>query len=133
MKSASLVILLLIQCLILTDLNAQEFQTSPQYPTPGETVSFKYNPAGGPLEGQEVKAVAYIVDFDDENLQAVEIDLKKEGNAYTGSVASNETSRLVFFSIKSATTDKADSNNDTGFKFMFYDKSRKPVAGANAA
>ncbi|MAT53993.1 MAG: hypothetical protein CMN32_05890 [Saprospirales bacterium] len=133
MKSASLVILLLIQCLILTDLNAQEFQTSPQYPTPGETVSFKYNPAGGPLEGQDVKAVAYIVDFDDENLQAVEIDLKKEGNAYTGSVASNETSRLVFFSIKSATTDKADSNNDTGFKFMFYDKSRKPVAGANAA
>jgi peroxiredoxin len=133
MKSASLVILLLIQCLILTDLNAQEFQTNPQYPTPGETVSFKYNPAGGPLEGQEIKAVAYIVDFDDENLQAVEIDLKKEGNAYTGSVASNETSRLVFFSIKSATTDKADSNNDTGFKFMFYDKSRKPVAGANAA
>ncbi len=133
MNSASLVTLLLIQCFVFSSLHAQDFTIDPEYPTPGKTVSFTYNPAGGPLEGQDITAVAYIVDFDDENLQAVEIELKKESNAYSGKVASNETSRLVFFSFKSSASGKADSNNDTGFKFMFYDKSRKPVAGANAA
>lgn len=133
MKSASLATLLLIQCFVLSGLKAQQFHTDPEYPVPGETVNFEYNPAGGTLDGQEISAVAYLVDFDDDNVKAVEMDITKDGDTYKGKVASTETSRLVFFSFKAKGSDKADSNNDTGYKVMFCDKSRKPVAGANAA
>lgn len=134
MKSASLSTLLLIQCLILTGLSAQVFETEPQYPSPGETVSFEYNPTGGPLEGHDIIATAYVIDFElADGIQALEVNLKKTDNTYTGEITTDETNRLVFFSFSSADSDKADSNNDTGFKFMLYDKSHKPLAGANAA
>ena len=111
-------------------LSAQNLTFQPERPMPGETVQFRYNPAGTPLEGVETIYASALL-FAGERPDAVDVELKAEGDAFVGEIPTGTDIKALFVKIENEAGDKTDSNDDQGYSTMFYRDGRStPVQGA---
>ena len=100
----------------------------PAKPGPGESIQFTYSTAGTTLgESREIEAVAYIYDG---QLRAQPVSLQPAGNDWTGIIATNDSTRIVYVLFRK---DKVvDNNRDQGYSVMIF-RNGEPVKGALAA
>jgi thiol-disulfide isomerase/thioredoxin len=120
--------------LALNPIMAQRLTLSPEKPMPGEKIMITYNPAGSELEGLEsFDAIAYVFSTSKTLPEAFEIPLAKSGDSYTGSVTTGADATAVLFSFANEEAEKADANDDKGYKVLCYKEDRKTaVPGAYA-
>ena len=98
---------------------------------PGESISIKYDPAGSDLEGQEINAVAYVLEFG-ETPKAFDVAMAKSDNGYAGSFQTPANAQSVLVKFENGDGSKSDNNSDMGYHTMLY-KDSKPVMNAHAA
>lgn len=126
----------IFMCLFnLGTIQAQRLMLSPEKPLPGEIISVKYNPEGTPLHGVDMfDATAFLFGGDDKPPTAIELSLKKDGNAWVGQFSTQASTKAVLFSFKNEEEEKVDNNDESGFKVLMYQPNRTaPVQGALAA
>ncbi len=108
----------------------QSVKMNPSQPKAGETVSFTYTAADGPLADRAaIETVAYL--FNGKAPVAIEVTLAKKGNEYSGEFALDGTSRAFFLTFSDADSDAKDDNNEKGYGWMVYQADgNTPVQGA---
>jgi thiol-disulfide isomerase/thioredoxin len=114
--------------LLITGLAAQvkfeALQFSPQYPKPGQTVSFKYNAQLSPLiDEQQVDVVIYF--FTKKGVSVTEPKIAKAGKLYSGSFSVDTAASIIAFGF-SADKEK-DANGGKGYLVPIYTTGNKPV------
>ncbi len=113
-------------------LSAQHLVFQPERPMPGETIQFRYDPAGAPLEGAE-RIYATVLLFNGKMPEAIDVELKPAGAHFTGEVAAGADAKALFVKLENEAADKTDSNQEKGYWAMFYQAGRSaPVQGACA-
>jgi thiol-disulfide isomerase/thioredoxin len=128
MKQYSL--LLWVLCVCLTAQAQQRLQLTPAQPQPGATITITYNPKGTPLaNAEEIEAIAYLMEG--KFPIAREIALRAGNGVYTGTVATNDSTRALFFTFLQG--HQYDNNNDSGYYTLLYNQSGAPVPGAYLA
>ncbi|TAK46377.1 MAG: hypothetical protein EPO28_02550, partial [Saprospiraceae bacterium] len=120
--------------LSLNAASAQRLTLSPEKPMPGEKITITYNPAGSELEGLEsFDAIAYVFTTSETLPEAFEIPLAKNGDSFNGSVTTDAKTTAVLFSFANEDAEKADANDDVGYKVLCYKEDRETaVPGALA-
>jgi len=126
-KSLFLLTILLLS--VLTQ-GQQKLILEPAKPQPGAAVTIRYDPKNTPLFGVKgFEAYVYLLEGD---LPAVqELVLKEENGQYVATFNTNDTTRAFFISF--ASDDIWDNNGYKGYYSAIYDKTGKPVQGANLA
>ncbi|HYF30505.1 MAG TPA: TlpA disulfide reductase family protein [Chitinophagaceae bacterium] len=120
---------LLLVLFAITAQAQKSLSFQPEQPKAGETISIKYNPSATPLFGlDDITAYAYLL-YNASNPVVQEVQLKKEGQVYTGTITTNDSVRAVL--VKLVKDDKTDNNNDAGYHVLIYGNDGKPVQGAN--
>jgi thiol-disulfide isomerase/thioredoxin len=115
--------------LMCLHVSAQQSLTlQPEKPKAGEKIRITYDPSGTPLlNAGAIEATAYL--FEGTQPLAREITLVKKGNVFTGELATNDTTKAVFFSFSS--NDKRDNNtDDQGYSVLMYGADGKALPGA---
>lgn len=116
------------------DISIKPLQLQPAKPRPGDRITVRYNPSATILaELETVYATAYLMEG---TLPlAVEITLKKDKGAFTGTFATNDSTRAVFISFTGGEAPDAavDNNQDKGYYISLYDNAGKEVMGARSA
>jgi peroxiredoxin len=108
----------------------QALTITPAKPVPGGAITLKFDPKNTNLSGlTSIEGYAYLLEGKLPLVQAV--TLKKEGDAFIGSVKTNDTTKAVFFSFSNE--DIRENNNDEGYYTLLYDKKGMEVQGANLA
>lgn len=136
MKMTKILFTTLALLILFTSCGGPEFEgtfsISPDKPQAGEEITVMYDPAGTPLEGVEnVDMVAYLysVDLDD----AVGIEMKKEGQGFTGTFSTFPSTRgVVVKFVQKDDYENADNNNKEGYLIEIYDEDGNVVAGSKA-
>jgi len=109
--------------------NGENFSFNPQKPKPGEAIMINYDPAGTELENSiAIKMVAYFYGKDLKN--AVEYDLSKKQNSWTGKIATSDSTCGVVVLFYSG--EEKDNNKKNGYIINFFDKAGKTVQGSKA-
>lgn len=116
MKIKGLVIMMLFTSLHLQAKINLTFQ--PEHPQPGQIIQFRYHASDIP----DITAIAYLLSGNDLPV-AHEITLHQQGNEYTGSIATNDSTTAVFVLL---------ANGDNYYTLM-YGGDGKPVQGAALA
>lgn len=123
---------LLLWLFSITKVFAQEpspLTLSDPEPKPGQQITFTYNPAGTPLEGQTaITAIVYFLD----NIEnpAVELDLQPQKKTFRSVLNIPPTAKAFF--IKLIADNAVDNNHELGYIYLVYKKGQ-PVAGAYAS
>ncbi|HEK19509.1 redoxin domain-containing protein [Mucilaginibacter sp.] len=108
--------------------SAKHLQLSDDTPSAGEKISLNYSATGTPLDGKsDIKASVYFLD--NKKFPVSDIDLKKSGSELKGDFIVPANTKALFVKISSASI--IDTNDDNGYVYLVYDKSNKPVEGAN--
>ncbi len=110
-------------------LAAQNFQLMPAQPKAGESITIKYDPTGTDLEGQDVFAVAYILELG-ETPKAQDIAMAKSDNGYSGSFQTSSKAQAVFVKFEDETGEIVDKNNEEGYHTKIY-KDGQPTKDAH--
>ena len=120
--------------LLAFSVQAQHFSFTPEKPAPGEKVKLVYHPGHSALEGHEaIEVTAYFFENNDAP-SARSVDMAFKDGKFTGQVTTTSRTKAAAFSIGSADGKIYDDNDNTGFKFLCYQKDPiQPVAGAYAA
>ncbi|MGB8193876.1 MAG: hypothetical protein WCF67_18230 [Chitinophagaceae bacterium] len=131
MKISHAFSLLLVFFLAIGAQAQRNLTLEPQQPKPGETITIRYNTSATALFGiDDFDAFAYLLS--DKGLPVVQqVQLRKDGNTYTGSIQTNDSTRAVF--VKFAKESKIDNNSDEGYYTLMYDNEGKPLQGASLA
>ncbi|MCP3930633.1 MAG: TlpA family protein disulfide reductase [Bacteroidetes bacterium] len=110
---------------------SQNLILSPEFPSPGDEITFKYNPTGTQMEKAEsFDAIAYL--FEGDLPVAKEVQLKAINGIYKGSIETNTETKAVFFTFMNEEEDISDNNDDKGYSSLLYTPSSKtPVPGAS--
>ena len=104
-------------------------------PTPGQTVSLRYNPAGGPLEGQNhVYGIAYM--YNDYCWQLGDVELQSQSDgSWTGRFDVPANCGFVAFKFQNTLAlynTIVDNNDNQSFGYQLTDAaSQMPMPGAN--
>lgn len=114
-KSLFLIVLLLAT---FTAIAQQKFQYSPEKPRPGDQVEITYTPApaNGALDAA-VEAVVY--QYSGKQFIANDLMLRKEGNAWKGSVKIGDGISMLFFGFKQG--EDFDTNDNLGYYILVYE------------
>ena len=110
-------------------LSAQNFQVMPAHPEAGESITIKYDPKGTVLEGEEVFAIAYILELG-EGPVAQDVAMTKSDNGYSGSIPTSSKTEAVFVKFENETGEIVDKNNEDGYHTKIY-KGGKPTKDAH--
>ncbi len=110
-----LVVILLVSLQTFAQSN---FTFSPEKPQAGDAISISYTPSGTITNTTSpLNAVVYTLGNSGENTH--DIDLKKNGNVYTGSVKTDTADNFVFFSFSA--DGNYDNNSNNGYWIQLYD------------
>ena len=97
-KKLFLFLLLLVTSAVYSQ---QNFQYFPEHPKAGEVITFTYTPAGDIANTQSpVEGIVYgLGEFEPgRNMQtAADLELKREGNKYTGSFKTDTAQNFIWF------------------------------------
>ncbi len=105
------------------------FTFSPEKPQAGNAITISYTPSGTITNTTSpLNAIVYTLGNSGEN--AHDIDLKKDGNVYTGSVKTDTSDNFVFFSFSA--DGNYDNNSNNGYWVQLYDGDRLKK-GANSS
>lgn len=108
---------------------AEKFSVTPGNPKAGEEVTVKFNPEGTSLaEADKVEMIAYFysVDLD----EAKGIEMKKDGNLFTGVIKTSPQARGFIIKFKNGET--IDNNKGQGYVVNLYGSDGKMVPGSMA-
>lgn len=93
------------------------FKYTPEKPQAGDLITITYSPAGDIANSTSaLEAIVYSLGKGE---TANDIDLKKSGNTYTGTVQTDTSTTLVFFSFSA--DKKFDNNANNGYWIQLYD------------
>jgi len=106
-----------------TVFSQKNFTVSPEHPTPGDVVTFTYEPAGA-IAGTLTppKAVFYMISYTTtgfKNIGADDIKLTRNGNRYTGTIKTDTAANFVYLGFSS--NEQFDNNFNNGYYIMLYD------------
>lgn len=103
---------------------------TPEHPQPGETVQIEYDWLKGPLKNAEAIDVLVLV-YADKNAEAIEINLKHQGNKLTGVCSPGKNAQSMLIGFQSG--EQWDNNNGRGYFVDFYDHHNKKMPESIAA
>lgn len=108
---------------------APKFSLTPEKPKAGEEVTIKFNAAGTSLaEADNIEMVVYLYSVDLDEAKGVE--MKKEGDIFTGVIKTNPKTRGFIVKFKSGET--ADNNKGQGYIVNLYGSDGKMTPGSMA-
>ena len=111
-----LLLVAILFCAVNT-FGQSNFKFSPEKPQAGDVITITYTPAGDIADTKApLEAVAYYLGSKDYPLN--EIQLKKSGNEYTGTVKTDTSNNFVYFAFSA--DKKFDNNNNNGYWIQFY-------------
>ena len=94
------------------------FKYSPEKPKAGDVITINYSPSGTITNTTSpLKAIVYTLGNKDEKTN--DLDLKKTGDNYTGSVKTDTSDNFVFFSFSA--DNNFDNNANNGYWIQLYD------------
>jgi thiol-disulfide isomerase/thioredoxin len=105
------------------------FKFSPEKPQAGDIINISYSPAGD-IANTTSPIEAIVYSTTSKGQTADDINLKKSGNTYRGTVKTDTSSSFVFFSFSAG--EKFDNNFNNGYWIQLYDGD-KIKQGANAS
>ncbi|RYZ99510.1 MAG: redoxin domain-containing protein [Sphingobacteriaceae bacterium] len=100
---------------------------SNQYPEPGKTVTLKYDPGAGPLQGKNA-VLAKVFYVDGKVNPAEELDMKPDGKLFTVDVKIPDSAKV--FLVAFMNWPVVDNNAGKGYIYLL-NKDNKPVQGAH--
>ncbi len=115
----------------LSTLIAQEWQVMPEQPQAGEKMTIHYNPTGGELEGTDVYAIAYVLQYE-KMPDAHDVEMSVSDNGLTGHFQVPADAQAIMVKFTNEDGSKKDNNNDEAYHTMVF-KNGKPVKNAYAA
>jgi thiol-disulfide isomerase/thioredoxin len=123
--------LLVTASLSTHNLQAQSAVTfTPGKPTPGQKISFTYNPDGTALVGvKDPKALAYLVEGTAPVVQ--EITLNSNGTVYQGTITTTNTTLALFITFSKG--DVRENGKGLGYYTYLYSTDGNPLPGARKA
>ncbi|HEX2866070.1 MAG TPA: TlpA disulfide reductase family protein [Ignavibacteriales bacterium] len=106
-----------------------KFSFTPEHPKAGEEITVKFNPAGTILaDAQNIEVTAYLYSVDLDEAKGVE--MKKEGNIFTGVIKTSPQTRGLIIKFKDGET--ADNNKGQGYIVNLYGPDGKLIPGSMA-
>lgn len=129
MKTLNLI--LAIPCVLLMQSSfaqsTEALKLSNTMPSPGEKVTFTYDPTNTVLTGKKPEAIVYFLDG--KNYPAADVDLKSEGKMLKGEFTIPATAKALVFKFSEG--ENIDDNGGKGYMYTLF-KDKKPVPGAYA-
>jgi hypothetical protein len=112
---------ILITFLLFVAINSygqSNFSFTPEKPQAGEPITITYTPSGLITNTDlALEAVAY--NFPGKKgVSAQEIQMKKSGKVFTGTISTDTSSNLIFFKFSAG--DQIDNNNNKGYWIQLY-------------
>jgi thiol-disulfide isomerase/thioredoxin len=116
MQIKKLLLAAILFCAVNT-FGQSNFKFSPEKPQAGDLITITYTPGGDIANTtSSLEAVAYYLGSKDYPLN--EIQLKKSGNEYTGTVKTDTSNNFGYFAFSA--DKKFDNNNNNGYWIQFY-------------
>lgn len=118
-------------------INAQESRlvfANDAFPTPGQTISLRYNPTGGPLEGEPaVYGIAYM--YVDYQWQLADVEMQQHDGLWTGDFQVPADCGFLAFKFQNSLrlyNAIVDNNDDQSFGYQLVDPEQNvPMPGAS--
>lgn len=121
--------IILLTLLFATSCGPEELTEKFSYsdfPSPGDDVTIKYNPASTPLEGlTKVEMIVYLYEVEIE--KTVSVEMEKYGNGWIGEFETDESTRGAL--IKFMSDKLEDINNNRGYSVKLFENENE-VPGA---
>ena len=96
------------------NIHAQRCQVTSKNIQQGQSIDIKYDPSGTDLETEKVYATAQV--FEDElRINAYDVDLKTNGNTYTGTFQVPKSAQVIIFQFSNELESVTDNNEKQGY------------------